>query len=190
MKVRHRTGALIATCLLWSSVAIVGTGVAHADDETAATAGELQGTTSPLDEGEIQLLESNAPKRVVVDPRTGDVTAVEPLTASEVTALVQPKMGTFSATAGCSSVTKPCWHSQAPAQVYSFTTGTTNGTWGHRKNFWTGDYYAKLCWLDPLWSDPLRPAPSVCMPLRNGKNAWIEIGFVVVGKQVNVSTTR
>lgn len=186
MRTRKRAGALIAACLLWSSVAVVGTSVAHASDESDSDASAIRGTTSLLSENEVQLFESDAPKRVVVDPSTGDVTAVEPLTASEVTALVQPKMGAFSATAGCSSLSKPCWHSQAPAQVYSFSTGTTNGTWGHRKNFWTGDYYAKLCWLDPL----VTPAPSVCMPLRNGKNAWIEIGFVVVGKQVNVSTTR
>lgn len=76
-----------------------------------------------------------------------------------------------------------------PVYDYSFTLGTTNGTWGNRGDFFTGNYYAKLCWLDPLVSPPLLPK-TYCMPERNGKNAVIALGTTVTGKQVNLSTTR
>ncbi len=72
---------------------------------------------------------------------------------------------------------------------YSFTVGTTSGTWGNRGDFYTGNYYAKLCWLDPLISPPLLPV-TYCMPERNGKDAIISLGTSVTGKKVNLSTTR
>lgn len=150
------------------------------------------GDTDQLTSVERELLNSDEIKRVTVDPSTGDITAVEPMSAAELDAELTPdgQVQPFTAyPSGCTPSTRACWKGAIPSIDYGFSTGTTTGTWGGRANFWTGNYYAKLCWLDPYSPNPFNPS-TFCMPERNGKNAWIELGYTVTGKQVNVSTTR
>lgn len=144
------------------------------------------GDTEQLSHSERQLLASDDLKRVVIDPASGDVTAVERMTQAELNSeMFGTGIRPFAATAnGCTTTARPCWHGRPPAINYSFTVGTTNGTWDNRQNFWTANYYAKMCWRNSA------PFGVFCMPERNGKNAWIELGYAVTGTQVNVSTTR
>ncbi|QEW00616.1 hypothetical protein F6J84_11260 [Microbacterium caowuchunii] len=183
----------LSTALLVGALALVSALPAHATADDSSTLDDPTveiGSVEQLSTSEMALLESDDLKRVTVDAFTGDITAVQPMSAQELSAeRSSQSVGTFGVSTGCSGTTVACWHSQAPAVLYSFTTGVTNGTWGNRTDFWTGNYYAKLCWLDPLPANPFNPA-TVCMPIRNGKNAWISLGWVVTGKKADVSTTR
>lgn len=166
----------------------------------SAVAAELPQSSPPsldgldgLTEHERDLYYSDDLKVISIDPSTGAVTSVEAITAEESSARIadqaaatqllggQLGFSPFAVSTGCLSGA-PCWYGQAPTLTYQYTLGTTSGTWSYRKDFYTGNYYAKLCWLVGL--------TTFCMPERNGKNAWIEFGSVVVGKQVNLSTTR
>ncbi len=150
-----------------------------------------------LSEEEVALYESDSPKLIRIDASSGLVEAVEPMTTKQLDQALREanslSTGPAGASArsvatGCTS-TSPCWYGVGPVYDYSFTLGTTSGTWGNRGDFFTGNYYAKLCWLDPLVRPPLLPV-TYCMPERNGKNAIISLGTTVTGKQVNLSTTR
>ncbi|MFJ2543058.1 hypothetical protein [Microbacterium sp. NPDC087589] len=167
------------------------TGAADAG-ATALEERETVGDVDQLSQEELDLLGSDEFKRVIVDPVSGDITAVEPLTEEQLESELVAGAGPQARTAypsACSPISRPCWRGAVPNIDIGFSTGTTTGTWSGRANFWTGNYYAKLCWLDPFSANPFNPS-TVCMPERNGNKAWIEIGYTVVGKSVNVSSTR
>jgi hypothetical protein len=174
--------------------------VAESTDEMPEDA--IVGSVDQLTVDEAALLESDKLKRVKVDPFTGDITSVEPISRAQLNkeAAAESRasgqggedsgISTLSATWNlCSSAgTATCWYGRPPTLNVQFSSGKTTGTWGSRTKLWTGNYYAKACWLDP---QPTSVIPeTVCMPLRNGKNAWIEWGFVLTGKSMDVSTTR
>lgn len=77
-----------------------------------------------------------------------------------------------------------CWHKRPPLLSIGFSRGVTDGTWNEVKNFYTGSYYAKLCWI------PRGESTTFCMPERNGTNATISLGDYVTGKKVDLATTR
>ncbi|MGK3949516.1 hypothetical protein [Microbacterium sp. K2] len=150
---------------------------------------EVTGDTDQLSPSELDVLGSDEPKFITVDPYSGDVTAVEEVSQAELEAALeasQPrnKVTPFSWSTGCASG-KPCWHDNPPGNInYQFSSGITNGTWDTVRNFYTGNYYAKLCWI------PWNSSETFCMPERNGKNALIQIGMQVTGKKVDLSSTR
>jgi hypothetical protein len=187
------------TLALGFSLALVGMlggtmSQAAAEDLSSGEAA-ITGDTDQLTPTEQNLLVSDALKRISVNPTTGDITAVEPMTPEELA----QEMGTAPSAPGavqpfvaypglCEPTTvRPCWHGAAGAQPIGFSNGITDGTWTSRRNFWTASYYAKLCWMD--LSIPKAPR-LVCMPERNGTNAWIQFGAVVTGKKVDVHYTR
>jgi hypothetical protein len=148
------------------------------------------GDLDQLTQTEVDALHSDSPKIVTVDPYSGDVTDVEIVTEAELEAQLgaaagpQGGVSARSWSTGCASG-KPCWHDNPPGNInYQFTLGVTNGTWDTVRNFYTGDYYAKLCWI------PWNSTTKFCMPERNGTKALIQIGMQVTGKQVDLSKTR
>ncbi|MCK8467735.1 hypothetical protein M0722_11070 [Microbacterium sp. KSW4-16] len=154
------------------------------DSLTSTVVGDLD----QLTQDEIEALRSGSPKIVTVDPYSGDVTDVEVMTEAELEATLEalspsgPSARSWST--GCASG-KPCWHDNPPGNVhYQFTLGVTNGTWDTVRDFYTGDYYAKLCWI------PWNSTTKFCMPERNGTKALIQIGMQVTGKRVDLSKTR
>jgi hypothetical protein len=203
----HKTVLIVAAITALGM--IVSPGAANAADGLSKETGRggitiSERSTPPdhrlagLSKAEIKLYKSDAMKRIEINPSDGSVTSVKPLTATQLGRLqsraearaVGPKsqgISPLAASTGCTS-TAPCWYGVGPVYSYSFTVGTTNGTWGNRGDFYTGSYFAKLCWIDPM-SLPMRPI-TYCMPERNGKKAWISLGQSVTGKQVNLSTTR
>jgi hypothetical protein len=167
--------------------------------ESAAPSGEeivVVGDTDALSEEQKRLYYSDQPKVININTTSGDVVSVDPLSKTELRDLIEAHQaptqratteGTVSPmswTTGCAAGAA-CWYGIGPALTYQYTLGTTTGTWTNRQNFYTGNYYAKLCWMDPL-----QILTTYCMPERNGKNAWITLGSAVTGKSVNVSTTR
>ncbi|CAN7441655.1 hypothetical protein LJR045_002896 [Microbacterium sp. LjRoot45] len=195
--------AIAALCLTVSPAA--ATAANHVNEKTGRGSMSTVNRSTPPDDrlaglsrAEINLYKSDAMKRIVIDASDGSVESVEPLTTSQLRKLqsraeglaVGPRsqgVSPLAVSAGCSSTT-PCWYGVGPVYNYSFTVGTTNGTWGNRGDFYTGNYFAKLCWIDPM-SLPTRPI-TYCMPERNGKKAWISLGQSVTGTRVNLSTSR
>lgn len=191
----------ITVTLMFASVSLLGATSASAASTTGTPGEVVTGSVESLTAHESALLESDQLKRVTVDPSSGDVTSVEPLSRAELNREVdaavrssgQAKSGSgvspFSATYNrCSSAgSATCWYGAAPTLNLQFSYGATNGTWGSRTKLWSGNYYVKACWVDP---QPTGIAKTVCMPLRNGKNAWIEWGSVLTGKSMDVSNTR
>ncbi|WP_243502710.1 hypothetical protein [Microbacterium sp. VKM Ac-2923] len=186
---------------VFAAVSLFGATSASASSTGEAPGEVVIGSLESLTADESALLESDKLKRVTVDPSSGDVTSVEPLTRAQLNGEVdvalrssgQAKAGSgvspLSATWNmCSSAgSATCWYGAAPTLNLQFSYGATNGTWGSRTKLWTGNYYVKACWVDP---QPSGIAKTVCMPLRNGKNAWIEWGSVLTGKSMDVSNTR
>ncbi|MGV2982060.1 hypothetical protein ACNPNP_00020 [Microbacterium sp. AGC85] len=159
--------------------------------DNAWEAEQIVGDVNQLRQEELGLLVLDDVKRVIVDSESADIITVEPLTEEQLERELTATAGALARTAypsACSPISHRCWRGTVPNTDIGFSTGTTNGTWSGRGNFWTGNYYAKLCWVDPFSANPFNPA-TVCMPERNGSKAWIEIGYTVVGKQVNVSST-
>ncbi|WP_292790096.1 MULTISPECIES: hypothetical protein [unclassified Microbacterium] len=196
VKVKRLIQSIIGVSASVIMVATGGTAAHSATSYSEETPPPVEvGSLSQLTNAEADLLASDDLKRVSVDPYTGDVTSVVPMSEAELNEEVfgslppQGSTSTRAASPNCTSTSQPCWHAATPSINYRFTLGTTKGTWGARKDFWTGNYYAKLCWIDPLPTNPFNPG-TVCMPLRNGTKAWIQIGFTVTGKQVNVSSIR
>ena len=180
MKVRTMTTiALIAAMPLFGAFA--------APDNTQLGGPGTQ--ESGLDAEDMALLASDFPKRITVDPQTGDVSAVEPLDHEEFAiyegAQNEPEsVGPFTAYPNACLQGRPCWHGNPPAISIRFSLGVTTGKWNYVRNFYTGSYYAKLCWIEP------GATKQVCMTERNGANALIEIGFPVTGTKVDLKTTR
>ena len=196
---RHPTGISAAVGAAIAVAAFVGsaTPVLAAQDGDQSVIAGIDGLEG-LSPEEVALYESDDLKMIRIDASTGAVESVEPLTRAQLDQELRDSdaLSTGSATqnsaargvaTGCNS-TSPCWYGVGPVYDYSFTLGTTDGTWGNRGNFFTGPYYAKLCWLDPY----AFPAGSVtyCMPERNGANAVINLGGSYTGKRVNLATQR
>lgn len=176
---------LLVTCLMLTGAPAVAAEISPAPDSLTST---VVGDLDQLTQDEIEALRSGSPKIVTVDPYSGDVTDVEVITEAELEATLEaltpsgPSARSWST--GCASG-KPCWHDNPPGNVhYQFTLGVTNGTWDTVRNFYTGDYYAKLCWI------PWNSTTKFCMPERNGTKALIQIGMQVTGKRVDLSKTR
>jgi len=187
-------GAVVGAAMLVAAfVGSTSPALAAPEDPSATAISGLE----RLSTEEIALYESDDLKLIRIDASSGAVESVEPLTPGQLDETLHDAdasstvptglSGSARLGTGCSSGS-PCWYGLGPVYDYSFTLGTTSGTWGNRGKFFTGDYYAKLCWLDPY----AFPVGSVtyCMPERNGTNAVIDIGTTVTGKQVNLSTVR
>ncbi|WP_292714475.1 hypothetical protein [Microbacterium sp. 13-71-7] len=164
--------ALAGSAAALAIVAMLG---APAFASDAPTIGDLD----QLSTIELEVLRSDAPKKIQVDPNSGDITSVQSLTDSEMSGLLRAAGGGISSRTLTSVGT---WYGRPPALNYDFNLGVTSGTWPNRGNFYTGPYYAKLCWNNGLG--------TFCMPERNGANAWIELGSSVTGRSVDLSTTR
>lgn len=179
-------------------LAIAAAAPSHAvDDGGVEATADDSGDLLPSEE---TLLYSDDLKRITVDPATGSVVAVEPMTEAELEYEFRGESAAedgpftvepFVAYPGmCTPTTiRPCWHGAVPTVNIGFSYGITYGTWGSRTNFWTAHYYAKLCWVDPFPPNPFNPG-TICMPERYGTNAWIELGMTVTGKTVDVHTSR
>lgn len=204
MKNRSRTALLSVALLLTGLASAVP---AQAEERPAIDAQQqdrdisIIGDIDSLNHQEQALYYSDKPKSIQLDASSGDVISVVELTDAQLKSLIQTEQAKGRADAlssgispmsvsltGCPSTSLGCWYGVGPVHHYQYTLGTTSGTWGNRQNFYTGAYYAKLCWLDTQ-SNPFNP-PTYCMPERNGKNAMISLGMAVTGKQVNLSTTR
>ncbi|MFJ4164624.1 hypothetical protein ACIPY5_03640 [Microbacterium sp. NPDC089698] len=193
--VARKVTALLGTALTAAAVLVALSGTAANASDATPDNGTIQtGSAENLSSDQLALLESDQLKRISIDPATGNVTAVQPMTSAELRAEISAATAKpggiqpFSVGTNCSLNATPCWYGVAPAVNYSFSSGITDGTWTNRKNFWTGtNFFAKLCWLDPFGG--AFPA-TICMPERNGPNAWIELGYAVTGKKADVSITR
>lgn len=196
---RHPAGISVAVGAAIAVAAFIGSAApafaTQDDDQVVITAVDGLEGLSPQ---EVALYESDDLKLIRIDASTGAVESVEPLTPAQLDQELRSSdaLSTGSTTqnptargvsTGCNSVS-PCWYGVGPVYDYSFTLGTTNGTWGNRGNFFTGPYYVKLCWLDPY----AFPAGSVtyCMPERNGANAVLNLGGSYTGKRVDLATQR
>lgn len=159
------------------------------DAPPATPQAEVTGDIDQLSRAELNVLDSDKPKLVTVDPYSGDITEVVKMTQAELDAKLgtsnpQRKVSPLSWSTGCASG-KPCWFDNPPGNInYQFSSGVTSGTWYTVRDFYTGNYYAKLCWI------PWNSSTTFCMPERNGKNALIQIGMQVTGKKVDLSSRR
>lgn len=180
---------LLSALLLAIPLALSGapaTAAEHLPDSPTPT---VVGDLDQLSHSELQAMHSDSPKVIMVDAYSGDVTDVDIITESELEA----RLGVTSApdgastrswSTGCASG-KPCWYDNPPGNVhYQFSLGVTNGTWHTVRSFYTGDYFAKLCWV------PWNSTTKFCMPERNGTKALIKLGMPVTGKRVDLSKTR
>ncbi|WP_029146069.1 hypothetical protein [Microbacterium luticocti] len=187
--------ALVASTLLATSAHAE----AVADNSSGATSStETVGDANALSPSEKKLFYSNDRKQIEVDATSGDIVSVTPLTQEQLQSLIDANQPTSAFTetrlgaaplgvsTGCPLTWFGCWYGKSSAYVnYQFTNGVTSGTWTSRQNFYTGTYYAKLCWLDPA-----NTKKTFCMAERNGTNAWITLGQAVTGKKVDLSPTR
>lgn len=187
--------ATIAVGALLAPLAVVSSAAAETDPLPPVIVGDIE----QLSTEEIGILHSDGPKRVAVDPYSGDITAVERLSVEELASLIEVPQAALAAEirnsqtgqletapfAARANPSKPTWQGRPPALDYTFGLGTTNGSWPNRANFYTHKYYAKLC-----WANAFTPLQTYCMPERNGNYAWIEFGQSLTGKKVNLSTTR
>lgn len=163
---RHRrlAGAMIG--LLALTGAILGSAPAYAGDGSLS-ADEF----SDLSGSEIALLESGDPVTITIDPATG---AFENVHATPV--LTQPT----SVYSTCSTG-QACWRGWLSPHIwYGFDGSGATGTWPNRGSFYTGNYYAKPCWL--------YSGSTICAEAYSPKQSTITWGQELTGKRVYLTT--
>lgn len=89
-----------------------------------------------------RLLTSTAPKQVVLDPDTGAVLAVYPLTERTMQALISNHNYCNTGDACYTTHTAPYAN-----QGFYGTAGWSTGTWPYRDGGYTGNYYVQYCWV-------------------------------------------
>jgi hypothetical protein len=114
----------------------------------------LDGTAA----GATPLANSSSPKEVVIDPTTGAVLSVTPLSRAQYLAL-EVASGELPLTVGVTpdiSIDNVCdagwacyYTNEPPYPDYGFygSSGTYHGSWPDRSGFDTGDYSAYACWV-------------------------------------------
>lgn len=154
MNARGGRSGLLTALILAIPLALAVAPASAAEPSPDGPSPTKVGDLDQLSRAERDALHSDSPKVVTVDPYSGDITEVVLITEAEMKsrlgAIRAPKSGSSTRSSwstGCASG-KPCWHDNPPGNVhYQFTLGVTDGTWDTVRNFYTGDYYAKLCWI-------------------------------------------
>lgn len=164
---KHRALAGIVIGLLVLIGATTGSPAAYGDNSDLGA-----GQFSQLDAAEIDLLNSDDPVTVTINPRTGEFMSVERTVSTPIAPMGVTKV--------CSTG-QACWKPwKTPYAAYGFDGSGASGTWSHRGSFHSGNYYAKPCWLSGY--------RTVCAQAYSPKNATIVWGEELTGKKVDLST--
>lgn len=168
-------------------MALTGTSAAIADTDVSAKSDTqeivLTATDAPADvtnSGGItvplefeSLINSETPKIVTVDPATGIV--------ESVVRAPQLRTGDAGVTPGnCSG--RPCWNGfYAPTASYGFVgTGTVNGYWTTRGNFYSNVREAQVCW------NTLFGTPTFCSWRMAPWTIWNFTDDTAIGRSVTL----
>lgn len=123
--------ALIASMLPMASARAGG------EPDAAVT---LQGDVAELNAAEVDLLDSDIPKTVVVDAETGDITSVTAVKDDG-------QLSTMGMAYGCKTG-QTCWYGyKALYTNYSFTGSGAAGNWLYRGVFASGSRTAAACYV-------------------------------------------
>lgn len=118
-------------------------------------AGPAAADTTPapehLSSQERELLNSDAPKTVEIDPATGEFVAVE-----EGSTWIRPMIGNRNI---CYSGDGCYYSGKVPYAHQGFygTAGTYTGSWPYRSGYHTGNYTARACWTTACSQASLPP---------------------------------
>jgi hypothetical protein len=171
MTTASKTRALAGVAIgLLSLIGVVLSGVPAYADPTLDSDQPL----SELTVAEIALINSGNPVVVTADVETGHFTSVEPVGAAPI----QP-----AAVHNTCSTGQACWKPwTTPYKAYGFSGTGATGSWSHRGTFYSGNYFAKPCWLSPT------SFRTVCSEIYIEKKSYITWGASLTGKRVYLAT--
>ncbi|MCI0385148.1 hypothetical protein [Streptomyces sp. CNQ085] len=141
-KLTRRLSSGAAALAVAATLGLTTTGTAAA--ETTAAPGQISTQ-------EQELLHSDTPKTVEIDPATGEILSVE---AGDTR--IRPMISNRNI---CYS-TDGCYYSgRVPYANQGFygTAGTYTGSWPYRSGYYTGKYTARACWTSACTQTSLPP---------------------------------